>query len=134
MARLLKAVLLALALAPSVLGKPLVDFSAARKDNPSVIGQQDLEAASGVAVKSNTPTLYIELETDPEGTPALHYHRKQGDIRAEYHALAGKTQKDSTYYIGYKFSLADIQHSLMIWQLYVQEFPKCMDVYRLFAD
>lgn len=119
MARLLKAALLALALTPSVLGKPLVDFSAARKDNPSLIGKEDLEAARGVAVKSNTPDLYIKLDTDPKGTPALHYHRKKGDIRAEYHALAGKTQKDSTYYIGYKFSLAEIQQSLMIWQLYV---------------
>ncbi|KAL1970422.1 hypothetical protein VTN77DRAFT_5583 [Rasamsonia byssochlamydoides] len=113
----LKALFLsALALAPTTLATSLVDYSAARKDNPSIIGQRDLEAARGDFVSSNTSDLYVELGTDSKGTPALHYHRKKGDIRAEYHALPGKTQKDTTYYIGYKFSLAEIEQSLMIWQ------------------
>jgi hypothetical protein len=99
------------------MGTSLVDFSAARKDSPSIIGERNLEAARGDKVSSNRPDLFIELGTDPHGTPALHYHRKEGDIRAEYHALPGKTQKDTTYYIGYKFSLAKIEQSLMIFQL-----------------
>lgn len=100
-------------------GSSLIDFSAARGDSPSILGIRDLEGARGVTVSSNTAELYIELGTDPSGVAALHCHRIEGDIRAEYHALSGRMEADQTYYIGYQFSLAEIEQSLMIWQLYV---------------
>lgn len=100
-------------------GSALLDFSAARGDSPSILGIRDLEAARGVTVSSNTPDLYIELGTDPSGVAALHCHRAAGDIRTEYHALSGRMEANQIYYIGYQFSLAEIEQSLMIWQLYV---------------
>ena len=98
-------------------GRSLIDFSAARGDSPSILGIRDLEAARAISVSSNTADLYIELGTDPSGNSALHCHRIQGDIRAEYHALSNSVDADQTYYIGYQFSLAEIEQSLMIWQL-----------------
>ena len=95
----------------------LIDFSAARGDNPSMLGIRNLEAARGETASANTDDLYIELGKDPDGTAALHYHRIVGDIRAEYHSLSGKIEADQTYYIGYQFSLAEIEQSLMIFQL-----------------
>ncbi|PYH95517.1 hypothetical protein BO71DRAFT_351226 [Aspergillus ellipticus CBS 707.79] len=65
--------------------------------------------------------LYAKLGTDPNGTAALHFHRKEGYIRAEYHALSNKLEDDQTYYIGYKFSLGTIEQSLMIFQFKAYE-------------
>ncbi|KAB8261781.1 hypothetical protein BDV32DRAFT_157789 [Aspergillus pseudonomiae] len=98
------------------LAKSLIDFSAARSDNPSVLGIRNLESVRGTKPKDNTNDLYIKLDKDPKGTPALHFHRKKDNIRAEYHALQNQIKADQTYYIGYKFSLGAIQQSLMIWQ------------------
>jgi len=95
----------------------LVNFSASTTTDLTVLGIRNLEAARGNKPKENTDDLYIKLGKDPKGVPALHFHRKTGDIRAEYHALPEKTEAGKTYYIGYKFSLAEIQKSLMIWQL-----------------
>ncbi|RDW63427.1 lectin [Coleophoma cylindrospora] len=111
----MKVVLLFL-FATAALAKLLVDFSAAEGDNPSVIGLRNLEAARSVAQSNNTADLYIELGKDPRNVSAAHFHRIKGDIRAEYHALNKKTVANTTYYIGYAFSLAQIQQSLMIWQ------------------
>ncbi|KAM3068403.1 hypothetical protein ACMFMF_009218 [Clarireedia jacksonii] len=98
--------------------KPLVSFCAAAA-NPSlsVLGTRNLEAARDVRPSENTADLSITLGNDPFGTPALHYHRIAGDIRAEYHVLNGKTEANKTYYIGYSFMLGEIEKSLMIWQL-----------------
>ncbi|OGM48813.1 hypothetical protein ABOM_003028 [Aspergillus bombycis] len=98
------------------LAKSLLDFSAARGDNPSVLGVRNLESVRNTRPKDNTNDLYIKLDKDPKGTPALHFHRKKDYIRAEYHALKDQIEADKTYYIGYKFSLGAIQQSLMIWQ------------------
>lgn len=108
-----------LALVPSGICSHLVNFDASNDslNDASKIGQMNLEAARGDKVSSNEADLYIKLGADKNGTAALHYHRIKGDIRAEYHALPKKTEKDTTYYIGYQFSLAEIQQSLMIWQL-----------------
>jgi hypothetical protein len=110
----------------TALGKLLVSFNAADGDDPSVIGQLNLEAARGVTQSGNTDDLYIELGEDPNGTPAAHFHRIEGDIRAEYHALNKATVADTTYYIGYAFSLAQIEQSLMVWQLYVRQSSSVM--------
>ncbi|KAH8694876.1 hypothetical protein BGW36DRAFT_408577 [Talaromyces proteolyticus] len=106
------------ALIPSGICSYFVNFDASNDtlNDPSKIGQLNLEAARGDKVSSNQPDLYIKLGKDDNGTAALHCHRIKGDIRSEYHALAGKTEKDTTYYIGYQFSLAEIEQSLMIWQ------------------
>jgi hypothetical protein len=98
--------------------KPLVSFCAAANPSLSVLGTRNLEAARDVRPSENTADLSITLGNDPFGTPALHYHRIAGDIRAEYHVLNGKTEANKTYYIGYSFMLGEIEKSLMIWQLY----------------
>ncbi|PIG90197.1 hypothetical protein AARAC_003665 [Aspergillus arachidicola] len=98
------------------LAKSLVDFSAARGDNPSILGLRNLESVRDTKLDENTKDLYIKLDKDPKGTPALHFHRKKDYIRAEYHSLKNQIEVDKTYYIGYKFSLGAIQQSLMIWQ------------------
>ncbi|EAW13237.1 uncharacterized protein ACLA_016830 [Aspergillus clavatus NRRL 1] len=105
-----------LALLPYALATSIIDFSAARGDNPSVLGQMNLEAARDDKVSGNTKDLFIKLGTDPHGAPALHFHRIKGDIRAEYHALSNKVAADKTYYIGYQFRLGAIEQSLMVWQ------------------
>ncbi|KXG48228.1 Concanavalin A-like lectin/glucanase, subgroup [Penicillium griseofulvum] len=105
-----------LACLPGVFSASLVDFSAARGDNPSMLGVRNMQAAREDGSTSvNTDELYIKLGQDPKGVPALHYHRDKGYIRAEYH-LKDKFTADKTYYFGYQFSLADIEQSLMIWQ------------------
>ncbi|RAH79734.1 hypothetical protein BO86DRAFT_401546 [Aspergillus japonicus CBS 114.51] len=109
------AVTLALLLPPA-LCTPLLDFSAANGDPPSTLGILNLEEARDEKISANTNDLYIKLATDPHGVPALHYHRKQSYIRAEYHALANTIEENKTYYIGYKFSLGVIEQSLMIFQ------------------
>ncbi|KAE8375669.1 hypothetical protein BDV26DRAFT_267263 [Aspergillus bertholletiae] len=98
------------------LAKSLVDFNAARGDDPSVLGQVNLEALRDDKRNGNSADLYIKMDKDPKGTPALHFHRKKDYIRTEYHSLKNVLQVDNTYYIGYKFSLGAIQESLMIWQ------------------
>ncbi|RHZ43461.1 uncharacterized protein CDV56_102436 [Aspergillus thermomutatus] len=108
--------LVLLACLPYALGTSLIDFSAARGDDPSILGIRNLEAARDDKVSANTDDLYIKLGTDPRGTSALHFHRIQGDIRAEYHSLPNKVAADQTYYIGYQLSLGEIEESLMIWQ------------------
>ncbi|KAA8650468.1 hypothetical protein EYZ11_000846 [Aspergillus tanneri] len=105
-----------LSVLPLVSAELLLDFNASRGDNPSKIGTLNLEAKRGQRPKGNTDELYVKLGQDSHGTPALHYHREKGYIRAEYHALHGKTKADQTYYIKYDFALAELQQSLMIWQ------------------
>ncbi|KAE8386698.1 hypothetical protein BDV23DRAFT_187006 [Aspergillus alliaceus] len=100
----------------SALSKSLVDFSAARGDDPSVLGMRNLEAERNAPQSENSKDLYIKLDKDPKGAPALHFHRKKDYIRTEYHSLPNQITVDQTYYIGYKFSLGTIEQSLMIWQ------------------
>lgn len=104
-------------LAKAALGGLLVSFTAADGDNPSVLGTRDLEAARSVTQDENTTDLYIKLGKDPSGTPAAHFHRIAGDIRAEYHCLNKETEADREYFIGYSFSVAEVEQSLMVWQL-----------------
>ena len=95
----------------------LVDFDALAGDDPSVIGLLNLEPTRTTTQSANSADLYIELGMDPSGVAAAHVHRIEGDIRAEYHALNKKGEADTTYYIGYSFSVTELQQSLMIWQL-----------------
>ncbi|OOF89868.1 hypothetical protein ASPCADRAFT_135635 [Aspergillus carbonarius ITEM 5010] len=111
----------ALAALQPAIATSLLNFSAANGDNPTKIGILNLEEARGNKISSNIADLYAKLGSDPNGTPALHYHRKEGYIRAEYHALHKKTSEDETYYIGYKFSLGQIEQSLMIFQFKAYE-------------
>ncbi|KKK19607.1 hypothetical protein ARAM_007363, partial [Aspergillus rambellii] len=99
-----------------VFSASMLNYSAARGDDQSILGQLNLEAARGDKVSANRADLYIKPGTDAKGVKALHFHRNVGDIRAEYHALSKKIDVDQTYYIGYKLSLGVIEESLMIWQ------------------
>ncbi|KAF9731469.1 hypothetical protein PMIN06_000425 [Paraphaeosphaeria minitans] len=112
----MKLFLQALVIVPTALGALLVDFNAARGDDPSVLGLRNLEAARDDKRSDNAADLYIKAEKDANGTAAAHFHRDKGNIRAEYHALNKKTQADKTYWIGYDFAVPKIQKSLMIWQ------------------
>lgn len=113
----MKLFLQALALVPTALSALLVDFNAARGDDPKVLGLRNLEAARGDKPSDNAADLYVKTDKDANGTAAAHFHRAKGNIRAEYHALNKKTQADKTYWIGYDVSVKQIQKSLMIWQL-----------------
>ncbi|KAF9886525.1 hypothetical protein FE257_011432 [Aspergillus nanangensis] len=108
--------LLTLSLLPAIQAKLLLDFNATRGDDPSTLGTLNLEAERGDKPDSNSDELYIKLGEDPDGNPALHFHRDEGYIRAEYHALKDEMESDTTYYIGYSLSMAQLQQSLMIWQ------------------
>ncbi|GME59176.1 hypothetical protein GGR51DRAFT_503670 [Neofusicoccum parvum] len=94
----------------------LVDYNAARNDDPSKMGQLNLEAARGDKPDKNSADLYIKADTDFRGTKCAHFHRKKGDIRAEYHALNKKTEAGKTYFIGYSFALGATPDALMVWQ------------------
>ncbi|EAS32157.3 uncharacterized protein CIMG_03181 [Coccidioides immitis RS] len=108
--------LLFLAISPA-LSKLVVDYQAARGDDPSVMGYLNLEAKRGKRVLEHRPDLYIKKGKDPKGVACAHFHRKKGNIRAEYHALNKVTKKNKTYTIRYEFSLGQVQQSLMVWQM-----------------
>jgi hypothetical protein len=113
----MKLFLQALALVPTTFGALLLDFNAARGDDPKVLGLRNLEAARDDKRSDNAADLYIKADKDASGTAAAHFHRAKNNIRAEYHALNKKTQADKTYWIGYDVSVKKIQKSLMVWQL-----------------
>ncbi|KAK8076177.1 hypothetical protein PG994_003449 [Apiospora phragmitis] len=99
----------------------LVDYNAARGDEVSKIGLVNLEAARGDKQHGNTADLYIKNDKDWKGGKSAHFHRKKGDIRAEYHALNGKTQEGKTYFIGYQFALGATPDGMIVmqWKEYV---------------
>ncbi|KAK7192981.1 hypothetical protein DPSP01_005190 [Paraphaeosphaeria sporulosa] len=106
----------ALILAPAALGALLVDFNAARGDDPKALGLRNLEAARGDKRSENSADLYIKADKDADGAAAAHFHRAKANIRAEYHALNQETQAGKTYWIGYDVSIKKLQKGLMIWQ------------------
>ncbi|KAI0115647.1 hypothetical protein GGR51DRAFT_503670 [Nemania sp. FL0031] len=108
--------LLSLMLCQMAASALLVDYSAARGDDPSKMGQLNLESTRGTKVSKNTADLYIKSDVDWRGTKCAHFHRKKDWIRAEYHALNKKTESGKTYFIGYQFALGVIPDALMIWQ------------------
>lgn len=59
-------------------GAPLVDFNAARGDDPRKLGSLNLEKGKGDRPKQNTKDLYIKLDKDWKGTKAAHFHHKAG--------------------------------------------------------
>lgn len=105
------------------LAASLIDFSAARGDNPSMLGIKNLQADRDNTIDYDPADLFIKLGTDPQGTPALHFHRIKDYIRTEYHSLPNKIEADKTYYIGYKFQLGAIENDLMVFQLYIPILP-----------
>lgn len=113
--RFCKALGLLASLQPAI-ASSLIDFSAARGDNPSMLGTKNLQADRENTITPDPADLFIKLGTDPHGTPALHFHRIKDYIRAEYHTLVNKIEADKTYYIGYKFNLGAIENDLMVFQ------------------
>ncbi|KAK0706310.1 hypothetical protein B0T26DRAFT_837247 [Lasiosphaeria miniovina] len=105
-----------LALPLLVASKLLIDFNAARGDDPSKMGHINLEGARGESRSSNSPDLYIKSDQDWRGEKAAHFHREVGNIRAEYHALDKKTTAGETYFLGYQFAMGATPHALMVWQ------------------
>jgi len=61
--------------------KLLIDFSATRGDQPSVLGQINLEEERNNTIKEPTADLYFKKGADWKGNPAAHVHRKAGFIR-----------------------------------------------------
>lgn len=64
-----------------VSGKLLIDFNAPRGDDPSVLGQINLEEARNMTVTEQTKDLFYKKGADWKGNPAAHVHRKAGFIR-----------------------------------------------------
>ncbi|KAI0183112.1 hypothetical protein EV127DRAFT_517215 [Xylaria flabelliformis] len=108
--------LLTLLLCQVVAGTLLVDYDAARGDDPSKLGLLNLESTQHVKVSKNTPDLYFQSGVDWKGTKCAHVHHKKDFRRAEYHALNQKTEAGKTYYIGYQFALGVLPDGLLIWQ------------------
>ncbi|KAK8084229.1 hypothetical protein PG997_005500 [Apiospora hydei] len=94
----------------------LVDYNATRSDDVAKMGLANLEAARDKPQHGNTADLYIKADNDWKGAKSAHFHRKQGDIRAEYHALRGNTQEGKTYFIGYQFALGSTPDNMMVFQ------------------
>lgn len=61
--------------------KLLIDYSAVRGDQPSVLGQLNLEEDRNVTIKEQTADLFFKKGSDWQGNPAAHVHRKAGYIR-----------------------------------------------------
>ncbi|KAI2780255.1 hypothetical protein F4815DRAFT_499788 [Daldinia loculata] len=97
-------------------GAPLVDFNAARGDDPKKLGSLNLEKGKGDRPKQNTKDLYIKLDKDWKGTKAAHFHHKAGYRRAEYHSLKGQTKAGTTYFITYSFALEELPDGLIVFQ------------------
>lgn len=64
-----------------VSAKLLIDFNAARGDQPSVLGQVNLEEERNTTIKEQTADLFFKKGADWKGLPAAHVHRKAGYIR-----------------------------------------------------
>ena len=85
----------------------------------SSLGSCQLEGSS-LGDKISCPgndNVYIKPSTDPEGQPALHYHRGPEYRRAEVKGK-GTYEADKTYFVGYEFNLADYHEHLAIFQWY----------------
>ncbi|KAI1408587.1 hypothetical protein F5Y13DRAFT_172318 [Hypoxylon sp. FL1857] len=96
---------------------PLVDFNAARRDDPKKLGTLNLEKGKGDKPKSNTPDLYVKLDEDFKGVNgAARFHHRAGYRRAEYHSLKGQTKAGTTYFITYKFALGELPDGLIVFQ------------------
>lgn len=111
--------LLALTLPLLAHSKLVLDYQAARGDDPESLGLLNLEKARGEKVKEHTDDLFILAGEDTDGNPAAHFHRKKDYIRAEYHALKDQMEADKTYNITYEFAVHNTAEKLQIWQLYV---------------
>lgn len=111
---------LLLCAASPALGAVIFDFAAARQDDLSMLGLRNLETVRNTMIPDNIPELFVKLGKDPAGTPAAHFHRDKGMLRAEYHSLNKQTKKDTTYAIRFEFSLGAIFQSLHVWQLCVR--------------
>ncbi|KAI2615374.1 hypothetical protein GGR54DRAFT_642397 [Hypoxylon sp. NC1633] len=94
----------------------LIDFNAARGDDPRLLGTLNLEKTKGDKLKANTKDLYVKLGSDWKGTKCAHFHHATGDRRAEYHALNGQTKSGTTYYITYKLALEQLPDGLIVFQ------------------
>lgn len=60
-------------------------------------------------------SIYIKTGTDPDGKPALHYHRDPTFRRAEVKG-AGEYAENKHYYVGYEFRLGNVHEHLTVFQ------------------
>ena len=81
MARFTLLALVHLLLASLAAAALLVDYDAARGDDPSKLGTRNLEAARDVKPKENSDGLYIKADVDWRGTKCGHFHRNETSIR-----------------------------------------------------
>lgn len=62
-------------------GALLVDYKVTRGDDPSKMGQLNLEARRNDKQNKNSAELYIKSDMDWKGTKCAHFHRKKDYIR-----------------------------------------------------
>ena len=67
---------------------------------------------------------YIRPQHDPDGKPALHYHRDPSYRRAEVKAK-GKYEPNKNYFVGYEFRLSNIHEHLALFQWYASSARLC---------
>ncbi|KAF6223694.1 hypothetical protein HO133_000537 [Letharia lupina] len=93
----------------------LIDYSA---PSPiSALGECQLEGnfhRDYIACPGNS-SIYIKTGTDPDGKPALHYHRDPRFRRAEVKG-AGAYAANKHYYVGYEFRLGNVHEHLAVFQ------------------
>lgn len=85
----------------------------------SALGECQLEGSfhgDHIACPGNS-SIYIKTGTDPDGKPALHYHRDPTFRRAEVKG-AGAYAENKHYYVGYEFRLGNIHEGLTVFQWY----------------
>ena len=95
----------------------LVDYTA--PSPASALGSPQLEGSSlGDHLDASAPSgspAYIQPGADPNGKPALHYHRAAGDRRAEVEAK-GTYAAGKQYFVGYEFRLSNVHEHLALFQ------------------
>ena len=83
----------------------------------STLGECQLEGSfhgDHIACPGNS-SIYIKTGNDPDGKPALHYHRDPTFRRAEVKG-AGAYAENKHYYVGYEFRLGNVHEHLALFQ------------------
>ncbi|KAI0815522.1 hypothetical protein GGR55DRAFT_699377 [Xylaria sp. FL0064] len=103
----------------SATAKYLVSYNASAGDDPSVLGQLNLDGwhrEDWPPGQGQNSSVYFETATDPAGVPAAHVHKSADFTRAEYHMLKDEIVADMRYYIGYKVRFDAVDYQTFVWQ------------------
>ncbi|KAI1275197.1 hypothetical protein F5Y07DRAFT_183760 [Xylaria sp. FL0933] len=103
----------------SATAKYLVSYNASAGDDPSVLGQLNLDGwhrEDWPPGQGQNSSVYFKTATDPAGVSAAHVHKSADFTRAEYHMLKDEIVADMTYYIGYKVRFEAVDYQTFVWQ------------------